>query len=114
MEVLLVYGHPILSVVWLPKLREELTQPAPKFSGASLVSHPRGSPAPGYPQLVEATGENQPRLFCSVLFTMTLVISLAPIRSLRNCTALSQMKLLSFTVASATNKSTASRIFLLA
>lgn len=50
--------------------------------------------------------------FCPV--EMTLVISLAPIRSLRNCTALSQMKHLSFTVASATNKSTALRIFLLA
>lgn len=103
MEVLLTYSNSILTAIWLLKL---------KFLIASLVSHTKSSPAQTYAQLVEATDENQPRLFCPD--KMTLVISLAPIRSLRNCTALSQMKHLSFTVASATNKSTASRIFLLA
>lgn len=110
MEVLLIYSHPILNVLWLLKSREEVTQPTPEFSAASLVCQPRVPSACGSHGRESALSV----LFCSVLFTMTLVISLAPIRSLRNCTALSQMKLLSFTVASATNKSTASRIFLLA
>lgn len=89
-----------------------MAQSALKFLIASLAFHTKSSPAPIYTQLVEAMDENQSCLFCPV--EMTLVISLAPILLLRNCTALLQMKHLSFTVASATNKSTASRIFLLA
>lgn len=89
---------------------------APKFPIAILAWKACDLPPdPTLPNIHLTCGShrwNQIGLFCPV--KMTLVISLASTRSLWNCTALSLMRHLSFTVASATNKSTALRIFLLA